>query len=549
MPRNKRWSALLVGDAPLVPLIALSGLLVASSAWLLASPDYVVSRTMTWDLLFNLAGAWHLYDGQVAHVDFHDPVGSLYFWLTYLGFRLGGPTVFAFVVGQLIVAAALFAASIGAAARRLPLLPAVVFVLFTCQLVLTPTNVGDLVDDFTFAMTYNAYGWAALSVVSLILFMPPRRAVDAAWIDLAIAGVLIVALYYLKITYFAVALVEVAVATLFVGHVSSRRIAWATVGILSLANAIAPYNWSYLGDIIAAIESGAVRASKYEAILVLSANATELAQYIAMLLVAVALWRSGKASSRLPLAIGTLIVCGLSILSQNAQLRGLPLTTVTAFLLYDHFRTNSAAGVRRGSVWVLVALLIFPLAMVAHETVSMASYYRRATNTALYFVVDRTNLRGLAVPSEPDALQRSFSTRANPNYTWLSRARSIGANPWLSQFRYVQTLLEAAALFEGTNQRPGGIVLLDQVNPFPFVLGRPPPRGGSLWLDTELPWQSAERMFEDGNYVLIPKFSTYDEVTNEAVARYGSYLAQHFPVRLETPSWTLLSRVTPMSQR
>lgn len=549
MPRNNRWSALLVGDAPLVPLIVLSGSLVALSVWLVASPDHVVSRTMTWDLLFNLAGAWHLYDGQIAHVDFHDPVGSLYFWLTYLGFRLGGPTVFAFVVGQLIMTAALFAAAIAAAARRLPLLPAAVFVVLICQLALAPTNVGDLVDDFTFAMTYNAYGWAAISVVSLILFMPSRRAVDAAWIDLATVGVLIVALYYLKITYFAVAVIEVAVAILFFGHVSRRRIAWAAVGILSLANAIAPYNWSYLGDIFGAIESGVVRAGRYELILVLSANATELAQYIAMLLVAVALWLSGRASSRLPLAIGTLIVCGLAILSQNAQLRGLPLTTVAAFLLYDHFRTYPMAGVRQGLAWVLVALLVFPLAIVANETVSMAAYYRRATHNAMYFVVDRTNLRGLAVPSKPETLQQSFSSRAGVNYTWLNRARSIGANLRLSQFRYVQTLLEAATLFEGPNRRPGGIVLLDQVNPLPFVLGRPPPRGGNLWLDVGLPWQSSEVMFEDANYVLIPKFSTYDDVTNEAIARYGAYLRRNFPVRLETPSWTLLSRAPPISIR
>lgn len=48
---------------------------------------------MTWDLLFNLAGAWHLHNGQVPHVDFHDPVGQLYFRLTQLGFWLCGPTL------------------------------------------------------------------------------------------------------------------------------------------------------------------------------------------------------------------------------------------------------------------------------------------------------------------------------------------------------------------------------------------------------------------------------------------------------------------------
>jgi hypothetical protein len=47
---------------------------------------------MTWDLLFNLAGAWHLRFGHVPHVDFHEPVGQLNFLLTEAGFLLVGPS-------------------------------------------------------------------------------------------------------------------------------------------------------------------------------------------------------------------------------------------------------------------------------------------------------------------------------------------------------------------------------------------------------------------------------------------------------------------------
>ncbi|MCF8531843.1 MAG: hypothetical protein K9G48_02460 [Reyranella sp.] len=539
-----RWSALLVADAPLLPLFVVSGALLILSAWLLASPERVVSRTMTWDLLFNLAGAWHLYWGQVAHVDFHDPIGSLNFGLTYLGFRIVGPAISAFVVGQLIITAVLFVAAVLASARRLPLLPAVVFVLFTCQLVLMPVNVGDLADDFTFAMSYNAHGWAILCILSLILFMPQRRLADLVWIDLGVVAALLVALYYIKVTYFAAAIAELVVAVFVCDHVRARRLAWGAVAALSLANAVAPYNWAYLADILAAAESGAIRTNLYELLLMFSANATELSLYAAMLLVAVALWRSERAPLRLPVAAGTLIVGGLAVLTQNAQLRGLPLGIVVAFLLYDHFRIKPALEGHRGSRWVLLAFLILPIANVANESMSLATYYRRATSNAPFFVVDRTNLRGLAVPMEPETLQRSFSSRAGTDYSWLSRSRSIGANLRLSQFAYVQTILEAAALFDEAERRPGGIVLLDQVNPLPFVLGRPPPRRGNLWLDIGFPWQPAEAIFEDANYVLIPKYSTYGELTAAAVSRYGTYLAQHFPGRTETASWTLLSRHT-----
>ena len=85
---------------------------------------------MTWDFLYNLSGAWHLQHGHVAHVDFHEPVGQLNFMLTLLGFELVGPTPFAFLVGVAVVAAVVFVSASLAAMRRLPVLPAALFVIF-----------------------------------------------------------------------------------------------------------------------------------------------------------------------------------------------------------------------------------------------------------------------------------------------------------------------------------------------------------------------------------------------------------------------------------
>ena len=129
----------------------------------------------------------------------------------------------------------------------------------------------------------------------------------------------------------------------------------------------------------------------------------------------------------------------------------------------------------------------------------------------------------------------------------LNRARTVGATNEVSEFEYVQTRLEAAALFDGGGSgapqgRPGGIVLLDQVNPLPFMLGRPPLRGGSLWLDPLFPWPPDEVLFADANFVLIPKFSTSLATTRAALGRYGNYLEAHFPARSETRSWILLGR-------
>ena len=325
------WPRLLFGETSLVPLVAISGLLLVFSGGLLAAPGRVVSGTMTWDLFFNLSGAWYLHNGQVAHVDYHDPVGSLYFWLTQLGFLITGPSIFAVVIGQFIITAGLFVAAVLACVRRLPLLASVVFVLFACLLVLIPTNIGDLMDDFTVAMSYNAYGWSALCILSLILFLPPRRPQETAWIDMVVAAALIAALYYLKITYFLAAIVELAVACVIADHIRAHAKAWAAIAAVLLLNAVAPYNWPYLNDIAAVIGTGGVRVSRYAALLALSATASELSIYLGLTAIAVALWRSGHASVRLPLTAGILIVETLAILSQNAQLRGLPLCVVIVY--------------------------------------------------------------------------------------------------------------------------------------------------------------------------------------------------------------------------
>lgn len=536
------WSWLLIDDAPLLPSILTAGSLVAASAWLLVSPGLVVSREMTWDLLFNLAGAWHLYNGHVAHVDFHDPVGSLYFWLTNAGFRLSGPSLSAFLTGQVIVTAALFVAASAAGARRLPLVPAVVFVLFMCQLVLMPINVGDPVNAYTFAMSYNAYGWAALGILSLILFLPPQdRRSGAGWADMAVGAALMAGLYYLKVTYFLAANAELAVAFLVSRHIRSQAPAWGAIAAAAALNAIAPYNWAYLGDILAAIQTGATRSDPAALLRTALANVAELSLYAAALLVSVGLWQSGRAPLRLPVAVGALIIEGLAVLSQNTQVRGMPLCIVVVFLLYDQLRGRPAAAEHRASPWVPLALLVFPMAGIAKETASLASYHKGAYRAPHVFVVDDTGLRGLAVPSQSEGLLDAFAG-GQADHTLLNRSRSVAVTHQLSQFEYVETLLEAAALFSDAQARPGGIVLLDQVNPLPFVLGRPPPRGETLWLHTSFPWPRAETMFADANYVLIPKFSTDDAVTKEAVARYGPYLAEHFPVRAESRSWTLLGR-------
>jgi hypothetical protein len=121
------------------------------------------------------------------------------------------------------------------------------------------------------------------------------------------------------------------------------------------------------------------------------------------------------------------------------------------------------------------------------------------------------------------------------------RCPALAAPALLSPYEYVQTIMEAASLL--SRYPRGTIVLLDQVNPMPFVLGWPPPRGGNLWSGPRAASRPVEQLFADADYVLIAKFSTIGAWTEDAETKlYGGYLADHFRHLEETQSWQLLGR-------
>src|SRR5260370_5577240 len=105
----------------------------------------------------------------------------------------------------------------------------------------------------------------------------------------------------------------------------------------------------------------------------------------------------------------------------------------------------------------------------------VAGHYFKTDDPTLT-VVDRTNLRGLAVPTEQAGLLAAFAQGAKADQL-LSRARVNRPRHELSPYEYVQTMTEAAALL--SRYPPAPVVLLDQVNPLPLVLGWPPAAAGN----------------------------------------------------------------------
>ena len=520
----------------LANIVLLAGVPVLAGVWALLSPNLVVSHQMTWDFLYNLSGAWHLQHGHVAHVDFHEPVGQLNFVLTLLGFELLGPTPFAFLAGVTIVAIGVFVSAVLAAMQRLPLVPAALFVIFVSLLVLMPAGAGDLPDAYSFAMSYNRYSWSLLSILALILFLPPKDRADGDWIDIANAAVVLTALFYLKVTYFAGGLALAGLAVLISPHVRARLPAWAAIGALVVVNAVAPWNQPYLFDLVQAASAGSVQDNLRFHINGFFASAEGYAPYVAGVAFAAWMWWRGLAPPRLPIATAGILAVGLLVLSQNHQSHGLPLGIVIAFLLYDQIRERFGPATP-----ALLVLMIFPLFAIGTSAFSLAGYHAQAGREKVLQAVEGTQLRGLAVPQERPGLLAAFAD-GRAGHSLLNRARSVQPRFELSPTEYVETLVEAAALLSDGRHRRSGIVVLDQVNPFPFMLGWPPPRGGNLWSGPGAPILPPAVVLAEADHVLIPKFSTYSVWTERARLEYGAYLSQNFPVSEETQSWTVLSR-------
>lgn len=515
---------------------------VLLAAWALMSPEHMLSNAMTWDLLFNLSGAWHIHLGLVPHDDYYDPLGRLNFLLTALGFQFVGLRPSAFLVGLAFVAAALFMAAALAAWRRLPLLPAAIFVVFVVLLALMPTNIGDRPNLYSFAMSYNRYCWAAFTILALILFVPPDRRIGHDGLDLAVATLLLLAMYYLKITYFAAAMGMTTVAVVLYPHLRERWAGWLAAGLLIAAIAVAPFNHGYLRDIWDSTQGGATRSNLSLQLNNFFGAAGEYAPHAAAVLLAGWLWLTGRAPLRVPLAVGMLLAAALFLLSQNTQAKGLPLTVVMIMILYDALRRSA---LRRSEIApLLAALLVFPAFSIAASAFSIAGYHAKANRTeSLYVFDDTTNLEGLAVPGGE---RGKLSAYARTSLYHPDTDAPPQPHYDISQQEYGTTLVEAAHMVAERAYRDGRpsprIALFDQINPLPFMLGVPPARGSNLWSFWSAPSRSPESYLGAIDYVLIPKFSSDPEWTKALTQRYRPYLAEHFEEAADTSTWFLLVR-------
>jgi len=104
------------------------------------------------------------------------------------------------------------------------------------------------------------------------------------------------ALFYLKMTYFAVGMAMIAVAVIASEPMRGDWRGWTLVFLIGVALPLLPFNWAYLEDLRGAAQAGIVRGDAAFFLNDFAENAPEYAPYVVA--IGVAAWpRSCSAGS------------------------------------------------------------------------------------------------------------------------------------------------------------------------------------------------------------------------------------------------------------
>ncbi len=192
--------------------------------WYVWRTGPVVNVRFGHDVPIVLDGAWRVLNGQVPNVDFHSLFGPLFFLLAALGMVLGGPSLHALVALTLLLFFALAAWAWAIAWPRAHVITAMFFTALVGLVVVGTYHLGFDHTVVTYANLYNRYAYALLFILVFERVFPPLDAEGLqGTFGAASTGVVLVALLFIKFTFFVVALGFVVVCGFSRGRVEGRR--------------------------------------------------------------------------------------------------------------------------------------------------------------------------------------------------------------------------------------------------------------------------------------------------------------------------------------
>lgn len=473
-----------------------TALVVAAAAWVHVVP---YGRAV-WDFVFILDGAYRIGVGQVPHVDFASPIGSLTLYLTWLAerfFPAGQPFIGLHALAWLImvppfaVISSRIHSALGFAASLL-ILAIMVLVPYT----LDPT----MLSEISYFATYNRFATAILFLTGLWFVLPKARG------DGVLLGYLFTALLFFKVTA-ALAMLGIVVAAVLLGRagflilLTMLVVAGAAVELVEFVTG--GLVSGYFHDIIAmsALNKG---GSLYR--LASSAARNWLPLVVTSVIVVLAVRDidfSGalrrpigfvrNVLARQAFAIDTALLIAAALVAESQNTGGIGLIAASAALFHPSLHMSSLHA-RRGwqmiAAAVLGATLVLPLADVTEKRVVSSLIRERQGTTDHGFA---KFLPGMRVPT---ATLAGSELMTRMQHEWLpllgeadARGFDLDGDPAstspATRAAWAVSIAEAGANFQklGYAAKAQRYTTIDFTESFPRLLGLTPARGATLAMD------------------------------------------------------------------
>lgn len=497
------------------------------------------------DLFVHLDGAWRVVSGQLPNRDFHTPLGLIAYVLPGVALAMTGSLGLTMPLAMLLYALLLLVPIIWLCQSRMPLWLGLLFSTFLIVLMTAPLNVGETPKELSFAMYYNRWSWVALSLVFVTL--APHR-LSSRWnnaADLAVIGMLLTLLFYLKATFLVFAAIYVC-AMVVVRRTRSMAIGGLLVGIalVAIASLVLRTTPAYIDDIRnAARVSGVVR----HGFAFLIEEGAQNGRQIVVLGAVAAMGRLRGTGWTERLAAVFIVGASLILANQNAQGFELPALVAAAAVLFLA-PTRVAKPVERTGALVVAlaigALAYNPLALGLRALVLHAKQARNSTSPLDNVVLAYPLTAPQDVPVAA-LLHSAYATRPTP-------AELPPLRMQLTTAEYGMTLQDGVDLLRSSPALRGSVATFDLANPFNALLRRAPARHDNSWNHFGRTF-SPEVHLSDydalGNVDVImePKDSTGYRGTAVLMQIFAPYMRQHFRLAGESSFWRAYARVDARS--
>ena len=478
--------------------IAIAAVAFISIVTAVAAPIH--ARLYGHDIFFLLDNGWRALHGQRVHLDYSSAWGPLTFLLIAGGLAISGASVAAIGYANAFVALAAGLWAAWLAAPRSRSVTAIAYPCLVALLVAAPFALGDPPFATSHGMVYNRYGYALLALIMIECFQPAAESTSSRriWIEPVLTGCAASLVLFLKITFFLVALLFLAVSLLF-SKPSKERLVGYAIGFGALTVIFLAYLrfdvGAMLNDLLAA---GAARRGSLGVRHDFASLVSEIRPAVLLGILAVGCARL-CAGSRITVycvsAVAVLAADGMLCIT-NAQSSTYPLAAVFALVLLFSIEPallkSAPLGTRAEAAFLvaIAGLLVAPLAL------------EQAGGLAYGFVESRTN-------SNPAGVLRFESPRLRPLVLYDVPAGDI--DRYSNGREYVASLNDGMRLLAVHTSPKDKVATLDMFNPFAYALGREPIRGGMAAAayrytldDNHHP--SPARFFGDAAVVMVPKF-------------------------------------------